>query len=195
MSLESSFQDVLRSAHALRSAFDRLQLAYDDKPPDDQRRRAEPYPVQRLGDLLDDLQSLGDEANVLAHEGCQAAVDGGGIDLARRALGRLQGCLQKLDERFSVDVIGFDRLVELGTCTRERRGEWPGWFAGLRSGFESYRLALRQFVASVLTCWQEVAEHAGKNQVSVRTTNVGQYYAVSDREAADSSGGTTYRPL
>jgi hypothetical protein len=195
MTLESSFHDLLQSAHALRSASDRLRLAYDDKPPDAQRRRVEPYPVQRLGDLLDDLQSLGDEASLLAHEGCLAASDGGGMDLARRALGRLQECIQKIDERFSVEVIGYDRLIELGTCTRERRGEWPGWFAGLRSGFEAYRLGLRQIVASVLTCWQEVADHAGRNQVSVRTTTVGQFYAVSDREAADSSDDATYRPL
>jgi hypothetical protein len=195
MTLESSFHALLHSANALRAAFDRLRLAYDDKPPEDPRRRAEPYPVQRLGDLLDDLQSLGDEASLLAHEGCRAAGDSGSMDLARRALGRLQDCLQKLDERFSVEAIGFDRLVDLGTCTRERRGEWPGWFAGLRSGFEAYRLALRQFVTSVLTCWQEVAEHAGKNQVSVRTTSVGQFYAGLDRMAAGSSGESPERVL
>jgi hypothetical protein len=74
----------------------------------------------------------------------------------------------------SSDLLSYERLAELATFGSERGGEWRGWADSVKEALaRSWRPAFEVNQALFL-CWQEIAERAGVNAVSVHATNIGQ---------------------
>lgn len=180
MALEAAFTELLGRVLALREALVQLSVCFDDKPP-----KGETYPVQRFGETLVDVLGLGEELGASADEVRRAADHPADLDGARRALARCQERLQQVSARFTTELVPFERIAELQRFARRRRGEWPGWMAGLRAGIEDCQPILRAVNESLFRCWQEIAERAGATNVSVRSTNVGRLYAAPEPRIAD----------
>src|SRR5436309_3180109 len=112
--------------------------------------------VDHLGDAVDDCLGWLDEAFAAAFEGCGAVGQMLDVDRARRSLVICQRHFQSLEQRFHADLISYERVQELTSFGRRRRGEWLAWVKSVRQGLDDCRECTDTVSASLIACWQEI---------------------------------------
>jgi hypothetical protein len=75
---------------------------------------------------------------------------------------------------YYAELFSFDRLAPLLQFGRERGREWMAWVESVRQGIDRCQPLLEAVSQVYLQCWQEMAERAGSNTVSVHATSIGQ---------------------
>jgi len=174
VSLESTLAETLESLARLREAIDLVRItAVVDRP-----TGADHALIDRLSDAADDLRgSLEESAGGIraAWESVHTEFD----DLtARQEMARGQKHLNEVWDRIVNDLLSYDQMVELESVGRQRRGEWGAWSKVVLEAFERCRRPLTMAMQRLSMSWQELAERSSTNQISVRTTSVGQQVSI-----------------
>jgi hypothetical protein len=178
MAIEASFKDLRAELATLNEAFGSLRVAVHDKP-----LRGDSVLVDVFGDAADDLLGWVKEAAAAALEGQQAASYPADAERARWLLVTGQKTFNLIADKLWSDLLSYERVTEISTLGRERRGEWLVWSSSIKSALDACREPLHNVNQSLFVCWQEITEHMGNTSVSVQTTNVGQQITVPDRQA------------
>src|SRR5215469_12499422 len=170
MALIKVFGELYGQARKLRDSLRTLQLTIrEDLPP-----QGSVALVDQFGDAVDDSLGWLDESLAAAAEAQRAVEPPVDIDRARHALTICQEQFHRVEGRFASDLISYEKLRDLTSFGRSRRGEWVGWVKSVRIGLEECRQPMDDISQALLACWQEIAERAAITSISVQTTNVGQ---------------------
>lgn len=113
------------------------------------------------------------EACEAAGAAAKAANDDADLNAARRALSTCQERFQRFASSFG-SLNSYEQLTALARLSRERKGQWKGWVESFRKGLQSCQKPMEEATTALFHCWQEIAERAGANSVSLRSTNIGQ---------------------
>jgi hypothetical protein len=140
--------------------------------------------VDVFGDAADDLRGWLEEAFAAAAEGQQASAHPVDLERARRSLTICQGRFNRISQRFSSDLVHYERMAELTRFGRTRGGEWRAWATGVKEALDSCRQPLFDTGETLFRCWQELAERAEITSISVQATNIGQQLYKEDRSNA-----------
>lgn len=172
MALEATFRDLSARLNELDESLRQLWVCFEDKPP-----KGETHPVQQCGDAITGIVGACEEALFAVRDAEQAVAHPPDLDRARRTLMLAQERIRDVSTRLTSDLTSYERIAELLSHARKRRGEWPGWLKCLRAGLDDCREPLRQVDQSILLCWQEIAERVGMSNITLRATNVGRVHA------------------
>jgi hypothetical protein len=176
MVLEATFADLSAHLQALRDSLKTLRTtAVEDRP-----LQGDAVLVDVFGDAADDLSGWLEEAIDAAETGRQAV--GGPVDLdrARRSLAVCQERFNRLTDRFTSDLVRYERIAELVRLGRERGGEWRAWSRSVKEALDDCRQPIYDATQGLFQCWQELAERAGMTSVSVQTTTIGQQIRIPE---------------
>jgi hypothetical protein len=188
MALEKTFRAF---STQLRQLLDRLQelrvTVVEDKPTSNDAAIVDKleYAVEDLLGWLNEVI----EAGIIAERAVGYPLD---MEQARRALTTCQEQFHHLEQGFSANLISYERVKDLISFSRDRRGEWPSWVTSVKQGIEQCRQPLEDAGKSLAECWQEIAERVGAASVSVRTTTIGQKIeaTAAERNALRRQGAT-----
>ncbi|HLH03140.1 MAG TPA: hypothetical protein VKX25_10245 [Bryobacteraceae bacterium] len=170
MALESKIGEFISELRRLRDAFEALSLTIvEDRP-----AKGAAVLLDQMGDAILALMGLLDEC--LLHARAAEGAVGSQVDFhaARRALGRCQNQVHQIEAQFVSELASYERLKDLACLGKERRGEWRAWAGSTRDGVERCREPLQALSQALARCWEEMAEHAGSNAVSVHTISIGK---------------------
>jgi hypothetical protein len=125
--------------------------------------------IEIFGEAADDLLGWLEEALVAAMEAQQ--MDAAQLDLTsvQRSLAVSQAHYNRVAERFTFDLTGFERMLELTRVGRERGGEWKSWVGAVREAVGACQRPVFQTQQSYIRCWQELLDQAVPTTVTVRT--------------------------
>src|SRR5581483_697804 len=182
MALAASFNELCTALTALDEAFNQLRVAVHDGP-----SRGDSVLVDLFGDAADDLLGWSTGAAGAARAAQQAASYPLDTEHARWSLVAAQKTFDLIADRLLSDLLSYERISELTTLGRERRGEWLIWAGGVKSALDACREPLHNVHQALFLCWQEITEHLGTTSVSVQTTNVGQQISVPAQGQAKQS--------
>jgi hypothetical protein len=181
MALERVFQELSDRLRRLRDNLLGLQLTIrEDLPP-----QGSVALVDQFGDAVDDCLGWLEESLLAAEEAHRAVEPPLDLDQVRRALANCQERFHRVEQRFVSDLVSYEKLKDLTSFGRSRRGEWPGWVKSVRHGIEECRQPMDEASKALLACWQEIAERVGMTSVSVRATNIGQQITVPELTGKD----------
>ena len=181
MALERTFQELPDHVRKLRDALLALQLTVrEDLPPEGSVAL-----VDQFGDAVDDSLGWLEESLQAAVQAQRAVEHPSDVDRARRALANCQEQFHRVEQRFVSDLISYEKLKDLASFGRGRRGEWIGWVKTVRLGLEQCRQPMDEVSKALLACWQEIAERAGMTSVSVQATNIGQQITAPELTSKD----------
>jgi hypothetical protein len=166
MTIEAAFDDLTQKCCELRTALRYLEVFLGDKPHSHQL-------VDSLGELAADMWSRADQATAAAGEAALAVRPAFDRERALRALATCQEQYNAVQHSLIVELVSDQRLLELQRLGRRLGGEWKGWAGNLQPVLSQCLPALHGTSQALFCCWQEIAEHAGTNHVSVQTINVG----------------------
>jgi hypothetical protein len=125
----------------LRDAFLALRVTVvEDRPLDEGTLL-----VDALGDVAEELLAGAQEALVHARQG------------------ELSTCHEeyhRMQRRFAVDLVSYERIAEIARLGRSRGGEWKAWASSVRAGAEACRQPLEETGAALVACWREAAERS-----------------------------------
>jgi hypothetical protein len=170
VSLENTIQSLLTESRKLHDMLLAVRLTVvEDKPV-----RGEAALVDHLEDTILDIMGLLDDASKAARSAHRAVRNVPDLNGARRALTICQGRFHNIERQFADSLISYEKLKDLASLGNERRGEWLPWSNSVRQGIEQCREPLDAVSEALAACWQEIAERAGMNSVSVHSTNIGQ---------------------
>ena len=176
MALEKTFRDLSDRLRQLRDCFLALQLtAREDQPTE-----GSVVLVDRFGDAVDDCMGWLEEALTLSLTAKQVVVGKGDLVGARQALAACQERFHLVERRFFTDVVSYERLEELTSFGRRRKGEWQMWVKSMRQGAGQCRQPVEDVRRELMSCWQELADRAGGPSVSVQATNIGQQITAAE---------------
>jgi hypothetical protein len=170
VAVETTFQDLVARVRALRDAMASLQITVvEDRP-----LSGSVLLVERIGNTVDDLRGLAEEALVASAEALTAV--GNPLDEygARNALAQAHRQFILLEYKFLVDEMSCDHLNELAKFGRAHGNEWRGWTGSVLHALTQCRGPIRDVDHGLLLAWQDLSERIGAGGVSVRTTNIGQ---------------------
>jgi hypothetical protein len=144
--------------------------------------------VDQLAETVEELRGWGQEALTSALEARDAARHPVDVNGARQGLTRTQHRVNLLSQRFSAELASFHRIAELKRLGRGRTevdrlgpelaAQWRAWSRATQDSIVCCQQPLFEINEALLACWQEMAERAGMNSVSVQTTSVGQQITV-----------------
>jgi len=137
--------------------------------------------VDIFGDAADDLLGWLEEALAKASEGQQAATHPIDLDRARRALTTCQERFNRISQRFSSDLVCYERIAELTRFGRKHGREWHAWATSVKQALDWCQQPLYALSQTLFRCWQEISERVGMTSVSVQATNIGQQITVPER--------------
>jgi chromosome segregation ATPase len=170
MALEKTFREF---ATQLRRLQDRLQelrvTVVEDRPTSN-----DAVIVDRFEYAVEDLAGALAAIIQAAGEAQQAAGYPLDMEQARRALTQCQEQFHKFEQSFNANLVSYERMKDLMTFGRERRGEWPSWVASVKQGIDQCKEPVEEASRHLAECWEELAERAGIMSVSLKTTNIGQ---------------------
>lgn len=170
MGLEKTFREFSSELHRLHDRLRELRLTVvEDRP-----ARNDAAVVDNLEYAVEDLLGWVGESLRRAKAAERAVAHPVDLGKARHELAACQERLQRMDQVFSANLVSYERMKDLDSFARERRGEWPSWATGVKQGIEHCRQPLDASRARLAECWQDMAERAGETSISVRTTNIGQ---------------------
>jgi hypothetical protein len=181
MALERTFQELSDRLRRLQDSLLALQLTIrEDLPP-----QGGVALVDQFGDAVDDSLGWMEESLLAAVEAYHAVEHPLDMDRARRALANCQEQFHRVEQRFASDLISYEKLKDLTSFGRSRRGEWIGWVRSVREGLRECQVPMDEVSKALLACWQEIAERAGLTSVSVQATNIGQQITAPELMSKD----------
>lgn len=180
MALERTFRDLSERLMRLRDRLRELRLSVvEDRPPKRDGAVVDhfEYAVEDvLGWLEETIEAAG-----LAGRAVSPPVD---LEAARTNLALCQERFHRITNCFTASLMSYQRISELTSFGRERRGEWPSWVTSVRLGIEHCGPPLEEAGKALAECWQEIAERVGSTSVSIRTENVGQKVCNGDEKGS-----------
>ena len=180
MALETTFQDLVGKLRALREMLSGLQITVvEDRP-----LSGGVLLVERLGNAVDDLRGLVEEALAAADEALNAV--GNPLDgyRARSALATANRQFVSFEYKFLVEQMSFDHLTDLKKLGRNNGSEWRCWADTVRDALSQCRAPVRDVDDAFLTSWQDLSERLGSGGVSVQTTSIGAIAAPGQRRSS-----------
>jgi hypothetical protein len=170
VALEATFQALSSELRKLRDTLIALRLTVvEDKP-----LAGEAALVDHFEDTILDVMGLLEESLRRARVAQKAIESAADFNSVRRALAACQERFHAIEQRFSSDLLSYDKLKDLTGLGASRKGEWIPWAKSVRQGIEECRAPLDAANKALAACWQEIAERVGMTSVSVQTTNIGQ---------------------
>ncbi|HEY0078672.1 MAG TPA: hypothetical protein VGB73_08500 [Pyrinomonadaceae bacterium] len=175
MSLRTEIQSLYAHLQRLREALVSLRVTIEEDRPEGSSVML----LDAFGDATEDalgwleeaLQSIEPAAVLKGDKAFDA-------NRARQALVFCQEQFNRINYRFSFDLVAYERIAELMRLGQERRGEWRGWTTSVRQSLEGCQQQLYDTSHALFRCWQEIAERVGMTSVSVQSTNIGQQVTV-----------------
>lgn len=178
MALEREFRELGRRLDEMRTAMSDLSVCVRvDRP-----KRGDVVLVDTLGDRTDDLDALLGEASGSASTGHRAAAHPVDLDNARLALALCHDRFNAVALRFGSELAAYDVLSDLDRAGQERGGEWPGWVASVREGLARCQSLIDEVNRALLSCWEDLAEHAARGSIYLQSTSVGNLGGAGDRD-------------
>ena len=177
MALEATFRRLSLALHKFHDAVAALQATVGDTPPNDETALADAM-ENRVFDMMGTLHEIR-QAALRAQKNVGHSPDMGS---ARHALTLCQERFHRVERQFASDLVSYKSLNDLARLGRERR-LWTPWTSAVRKGIEQCRRPLEQTSKALSACWQELAEHLGAVNISMKTTNVGQQITSSKPKA------------
>jgi hypothetical protein len=173
VAVETTFQDLVARARGLRDAVASLQITVvEDRP-----LSGGVLLVERIGDTVDDLRGLAEEALAAASEALTAVSNPLDEYGARNALVEANRRFICLEYKFLADEMSCDHLNELAKFGRAHGHEWRGWTSSVLHALTQCRGPIHDVDDALLLAWQDLSERIGAGGVSVRTTSIGQISA------------------
>ena len=190
MSLRTEIQALCAQLERLHEALAGLRTAIDDRP----TAGGTVLLLDAFGDAVEDaLGWLAEALGQVEPLACTPPANGpAGFDAnrARQALVTAQEQYNRIMNRFTFDLISYDRVAQLMQLGRERRGEWHDWAGIVRQELESCQQHLYDTNQALFRCWLEIAERVGMTSVSVQTTTIGQQVTVPQTPDTTAEGMT-----
>ena len=176
MALENVFKELSTQCGSLRETLLELRTtAVEDKP-----LRGDVVLVDELGDAADELGGWMEEALAAALEAQQAVRYPVDVECAKRSLVLCHACLNRVSNRFYIDLASYEEIAKLAGLGRERGGEWGASSRGVKEAIYRCRPHLCDLNESAFACWQELTDRLGTTSVSVHSTNIGQQMSVPE---------------
>jgi hypothetical protein len=170
MALEAAFADLTIRLREFRDALRDLRLtATEDRP-----AHGAVVLVENIGDVLEDLAGQLEETLGVADKARRAVGPPLDLNRARRYAAVSQEVFHTLLQNYYSDLFSYDHVAPLVQFGKERGREWTAWVESMRHGIDRCRPLLESVSQAYFRCWQEMAERAGSNTVSVQSTSVGQ---------------------
>jgi hypothetical protein len=168
MALAAAFGELHTQLQRLHETFiDLRTVIVEDKPVQD-----DVVLVEILGDVVDDLLGWLEGALGAANEANQAVAYPTDLNRAWRTLAICHARVQEINQRFTLELISYERMTELTRFGRRRGGEWQAWANSVKVALDSCQSPLFGVGQALLAGWQEIAEQSGGNPVSVQTTKI-----------------------
>jgi hypothetical protein len=166
VALEAAFADLTRQLTGLQEVFDSLALTTGT----DRSKGAVPLLVDNLHDLVVKFQGELKKLRAEASRAENAASPTLNLVHVRRHLSSSQSTFHDLLESMCQELLAYDCLLELDELGRGSGTQWRKWTDAAQSGLEPLPLQLQIVLRCYFRCWQEIAERAGANSVSVEAT-------------------------
>jgi hypothetical protein len=182
MALEATFRNLTTCLHQVNDMMNALHITMEDKPEYDEAAVADD-----LADKTLELLGFLHEARRSALNARRALGTPPNMDQARKSLTACQDRFLRIEQKFSVNLISYEKLKELAHVGG-RSQEWAAWANETKQGIEQCRPPLEQTSKALAACWQELAEYGGKTSISIRTENLGQkIFANANKDSVGSS--------
>jgi hypothetical protein len=179
MALEATFRQLSVSLHKLHDALSALQITVGDKPPNDEAALAD-----GLENTVLDIMGTLHEIRKVALEAQKAVTHPTDLDSARHDLTQCQDRFHGIEQQFASDLVSYENLNHLARLAKERR-PWIPWAKAFGQGIEQCRGPFDEASRALSSCWQELAEHLGNVNISMKATNVGQQITVGKPKVED----------
>jgi hypothetical protein len=180
MALDATFKQLQARLRLLHESLTELHTTViEDHPQAD-----DVVLVDIFGDAAEDMLGWWQEAFTAATQAQQFCDPPLNLEAARRALALCQEHFHRIDQRFTTDLVRYERVAELTRFGRNRGGEWRAWANSVKEALERSRQPLYDVGQLLFQCWQELTERAGILSVAVQATNIGQQITIP--EAQDS---------
>jgi hypothetical protein len=137
--------------------------------------------VDTIADSADDLLGALNDTVTAAHQAQLAAEHPRDAHRVRLALTTCQRSFNRCEQQFSIDLMSYERIADLIAFGKERGGEWQGWTTSVKEALDRCRPPLYDVTHALLLCWQDVAERAEAQPLSITTTNIGQQIGYPER--------------
>lgn len=178
MTLEQSFGSLRQHLLNCREAVAALHVTLTiDRPP-----KGAAALVDALADSADDLLGGLNDAVTAAHQAQLAVEHPRDAHRVRLALTTCQRSFNRCEQQFSNELMSYERIADLMAFGKERGREWQGWATSVKEALERCRQPLYDVTHALLLCWQDVAERAEAQLLSITTTNIGQQIGYPDRD-------------
>jgi len=171
MALEATFRELTTGLHQVNDAVNSLHVTIEDKPAHDEAAVADD-----LADKTLELLGFIHEARSAAAKARQALKHPADMDQARRALSQCQERFHRIEQKYAINLVSYEKLKELARVAGRSR-EWAAWAGGTKEGIEQCRDPLGTTSKRLAACWQEFAERLGMMNISVRATGFVQKLA------------------
>ena len=179
MALEATFRQLSLALHKLYDALSALQVTVGDKPPNDEVALAD-----GLENTVLDMMGTLHEIRKVALEAQKAVTHPTDLDSARHDLTQCQERFHSMEQQFAADLVSYENLNQLAQLAKERR-PWTPWTKAFSQGIEQCRGPFDEASRALSSCWQELAEHLGNVNISMKATNVGQQITVAKPKVED----------
>lgn len=179
MALETIFRQLSLALHKLYDALGALQVTVGDTPPNDEVALAD-----GLENTVLDMMGTLHEIRKVALEAQKAVTHPTDLDSARHDLTQCQERFHSIEQQFAADLASYENLNQLVQLAKARR-PWIPWTKAFSQGIEQCRRPFDEASRALSCCWQELAEHLGNVNISMKATNVGQQITVAKSKVED----------
>ena len=179
MGLEPAFNVLEVSLHTFKETLTGVHMTVVADRPLLATAQDTPALVDILGNSAEDLIGWTMEALAVI-QASQAAARGGDFDALRRGLAACHERTANIAQRLVNDLLPYERIADLARLGRTRGGEWRSWAMSVKQALDACRQPLFDLQQAQFECWQEVAEHSGRQSIAVHATSVGAVGGYSD---------------
>jgi hypothetical protein len=170
MGLEATVDALRRELARLQEAVSSLLVTVtEDKP-----AHGAAVLVDRLDNLVTDLSSTLEEADVRAAQALHGSQLNGPLENVRAAMRDIHELLNRFTAVYAGELATHDRIAQLLEMGGERGREWREWSEVVKTAIERCATPMLAVAGAMLDCWSELAERLARNSVSVQATNIGQ---------------------
>ncbi|HEX8183634.1 MAG TPA: hypothetical protein VF747_02750 [Blastocatellia bacterium] len=170
MALLAAFQDLCLQLQKLHDSLFGLRVTIvEDKP-----LKGDVMLVDKYCDAAEDMVGWWEEAGESASAALQAVTHPADFGSARRALINCHDAYTRISQRFTSELTDYERMAELTSFARSRRGEWEAWVNSVKEALDRCQQPLFDVYQSISLCWQEMTDRNAMTSVSVQMTNTGQ---------------------